>query len=957
MGLFDVKTLSLVALVTSLLLPLVLTTSAQFTSSHTPATRTLIHGALAYAVGFLLLALRGSIPDWLSFFIGNVLIVGGFAELAIGMQMYLRGQVNRRWMVLLTAGNALGMFWFVIVTPDPSQRVFTSSLFLLPICIVLTVEFLAAARRIGASIERGATAEKRLLLALGVVFLLSALSFAWRGQVFWNVRGDINPATVGGRTWGLSFMIGVLLNIMLATCMPLLISRRNQRELAQSQALLQETERLADVGSFLYLPEADRIIPNGVMADWLDVSSQFRIPLSTFLDRIAPSQTTELESHIRAIALGRESQWSGECQMTGPRADARWLSVHCGRSIDASGQTCVIVSSRNVTEFKLATDAAIAARNEADRANAAKSAFLANMSHEIRTPMNGVLGLTRLCLEGELPARERDLVEKCHASAWTLLGVVNDILDFSKIEAGKLALEETPFELARVVDSARNLFEQMAGGKGLCFSIDVGPDLPRFLLGDPLRLTQILNNLLGNAIKFTDAGEIRLGISRQGLDSDRVVLAFSVQDTGIGMSPQQLQGLFQAFSQADASTTRRFGGTGLGLAISRKLAELMGGQLSVHSVEGAGSTFTATLPFALASESTHQHQAVPSRPLQRQLDGLQILLVEDNPTNVLVARLSLEAQGAEVTHCGDGQQAVDYLREHSHATDVVLMDIQMPVMDGYTATHHIRHTLGLSALPIVAMTANVLDADKEATRAAGMSAHVGKPIDMEQLVQVVLQVTGRIPPGAASQQGAASHQAPRPAERSASPEAPLVELTPALERLGGDATLLECAAGSFAQDLPGMLAALKGDAASTVGPLHTLKGLSATLGLTRASHLARELEVAAKAGSAPAREAVQALETILQDSLHALHDEMSMLTPAASGTPDAQETAVDAPSVLRHLAELVAHSDLAVLEHLARNRVLLQNHLGSELAPLEDALQALDLERAAAICSRLLQAK
>jgi signal transduction histidine kinase/CheY-like chemotaxis protein len=972
MGLFDVKTLSLVALVTSLLLPLVLTTSAQFTSSGTTATRTLINGALAYAVGFLLLALRGSIPDWLSFFIGNVLIVGGFAELAIGMQLYLRGRANRGWMVLITVGNAICMYSFVIVAPNPSQRVFTSSLFLLPICLLLAVEFLAAARRAGASDERGASAEKRLLLALAVVFLLSALSFSWRAHNFWNVHGDINPATTGGQTWGLSFMVGVLLNIMLATCMPLLISRRNQRELSRSQALLEETERLADVGSFLYDPASDRISPNGVMRAWLNLGTPRHLNLASFLSRLEAEQAWELKSQVSAIAAGHQATWEGECRMAVPDDGLeRWLSVHCGRGLDASGHPYVIVSARNITAFRAATQAAIEARDEADRANAAKSVFLANMSHEIRTPMNGVLGLTRLCLDGDLPPRERNLITKCHESAQSLLGIVNDILDFSKIEAGQLTLEALPFHLDHTIESARNLFEESAGGKGLRFVVDVASDVPRGLVGDALRLSQILNNFLSNAVKFTEHGEVRLRIRQHPAPSaaGRVFLEFAVQDSGIGMSAAQRERLFQPFSQADASTTRKYGGSGLGLVICARLTALMDGTLELHSEEGKGSTIQVTLPFGLSNQALGQPRANPERR-QQKLRGLRILLVEDNAINVLVATLSLQRAGAHVVHRENGQLAVDYLRDHAREVDVVLMDIQMPVMDGYTATRIIRGELGLQDLPVIAMTANVLESDRQASQHAGMNAHVGKPFDMAQLVNVILQSVGANLGHAVETKNLATSEPTAVDGHSAVlPVTPLLDLGPALQRMGNNVQLLAQAARSFDKDVLQMLQDLRQSGSSEKGStpvpiLHTLKGLGATLGLTRLSHAAAELESSARSGTPLSAADIDALEAVATPSLDALRSAIHRLS-ADEKAVLAQEPVVSVASTdlaeshdrLTHLHGLLANADMAALEYFAQHRDDLEASLGPHIDAMTEALQALDFAAAMQQCEAALQAK
>lgn len=735
----DIPTLSIVALLTSLILPLVLVTSASFSTASRRATRTITRGAVIYATGFLLLSLRGVAPDWVTFFLGNMLVLGGFSELTVGFGQFFRGVSRRWWSLGLLVLQAPWLYWCVVVNPDASQRVLISSLFVGTVATVLTVQFLAEIARLRADTHAQTDAERRVLWGLAAVFALGASSFAWRAWAFWGVHGPIDVSTLGGRSWGLSFLTGVLFNIAMATSLPLLISRRNQRALQHSQELLGATEELAQVASLVVEPQSGRATPNHVLSAWLGAQAA-GLTLERFFAYFDPADRDWLTARVRGLLDQGGPSWSGQGRMV-IGGTPRWLAVHGGIRKDAAGRQQIILSALDVSPFREATDQAILAREAANRANSAKSEFLANMSHEIRTPLNGVLGLTRLCLQGDLPPRERDLIEKCHSSAQTLLGVVNDVLDFSKIEAGKLVLEDAPFDLNRTLDQARNLFEQMAGSKGLRFVVDVAPDVPMGLCGDALRLSQVLNNLLGNAVKFTHTGSVRLEIKRVAdAPPGGVRLTFAVRDSGIGISAEQLARLFEPFSQADASTTRQFGGTGLGLAICRRLADLMGGTLTVESQPGEGSCFAMTVPLGVSDAALPPVAAAPQRKTQR-LQGLHILLVEDNPINVMVAKLSLEGEGARVTHRADGQQAVDYLRTESASVDAVLMDIQMPVMDGYTATRAIRSELGLQELPVVAMTANVMDNDRQASVEAGMNAHVGKPFDVNALVTVLLQHT------------------------------------------------------------------------------------------------------------------------------------------------------------------------------------------------------------------------
>ncbi len=396
------------------------------------------------------------------------------------------------------------------------------------------------------------------------------------------------------------------------------------------------------------------------------------------------------------------------------------------------------------------------ALTRAEEFTRAKGAFLANMSHEIRTPMNAVLGLSALALKIDMPPRVQDYLSKIQQSGEHLLGIINDILDFSKIESGKLEIETVPFSLYAVIDNVVNLISEKVESKGLGLLCHIDPEIPRTLLGDPLRLGQILINYANNAVKFTRAGEVRISIGIDSLQDQELLLHFSVSDTGIGLTAEQIARLFKSFEQADASTTREFGGTGLGLAISKNLAQAMGGTVGVDSEYGKGSTFwftarlrigskekllvntMAELPGVDAPASEHA-QALAQNTLEQQLDplrGARILLVEDNEINQLVACEMLRGVGFEVDVVHNGQLAVEQVRaQHARQLpyDMVLMDMQMPVMDGVTASRLIRRHFTAQDLPIVAMTANAMQADRERCLEAGMNGFVTKPINADEL--------------------------------------------------------------------------------------------------------------------------------------------------------------------------------------------------------------------------------
>ncbi|MCC3159190.1 response regulator [Hymenobacter sp. 15J16-1T3B] len=505
----------------------------------------------------------------------------------------------------------------------------------------------------------------------------------------------------------------------------------------------------------------------------------------------------------------------------------------------------------------------VLARDAAEASRRAKAQFLANMSHEIRTPMNAVIGLTHLLQRTPTNAEQTEYLAAIQGSSQNLLTIINDILDSSKIEAGKMSLESVPFGLRGLLQRVARMFEFATASKGLQLRLELAPEVPVAVLGDPVRLNQVLVNLVGNAIKFTARGAVAVRVTAQpgAAAAGQWLVRFAVQDTGIGIAADKLDAIFEDFSQANTSTTRQFGGTGLGLSIARNLVELHGGQLWVESTVGVGSTFLFELPYAEAAPAELPSEApaelTPFEP------PLRVLVAEDNELNQLVARKTLEAWNVQVTVAANGRLAVEAATA-AHF-DAVLMDVQMPEMDGYEASRQLRLRFpDAAALPILGLTASALPEDRALALAAGMNDTLPKPFDPAELYASLARFTGRT----AAATGPAPAAPAEPLEPACAPAATLGAPVDApdwslLEELAfGNEAFIAQIIDTFLRDVPPLLPQLQAataaaDAAATASLAHRIKGQLAYFGLPELHEQLDQLEQQAKRGALPPATAAQ----------------------------------------------------------------------------------------------------
>ena len=679
--------------------------------------------------------------------------------------------------------------------------------------------------------------------------LPSTLAGAWQGEL-WNRTKD-------GREFPISLATSVVYDErgrrIALVGIARDISERKQAEEAlrtSQEKFRQLAENMRNVVWMVPLAANDMPYVNPAYERvWERSCESIRQDHMSWMEAVHPDDLEQARVRFAAEMKGLPGE--AEYRIRTPGGREKWIWDRAFPIRDEAGQLIRIVGiAEDITERKLREAELIRAREGAEAANLAKSRFLANMSHEIRTPMNGVLGMIQLLLESDLTNEQQRYADLAQTSGWALLGLLDNILDLSKIEARKVTLEKLNFNLRRAIEEVVQLLRVQAKAKGLDFGWGVSKEVPALLRGDAHRLRQVLTNLCANAIKFTERGEVTLDATLDSRSGGTATVRFRVADTGIGIRPDQAAALFAPFVQADASTTRKYGGTGLGLAICKQLVELMGGQIGVDSREGHGSTFWFTAVLDLVPEAAPAGQpqaggrnvrsgAAAAAPRARR--SAHILVVEDDATNREVAVAQLQKLGYHASVVSNGAEALEAFRQDGYG--LVLMDCDMPVMDGFETTRLI-HGLVHRDIPIVAMTADAMPADRDRCLREGMDDYLSKPVDLDRLAEVLarwLPATG--------EGGAAQAPAPGAEDRTQD----IFDEKALLWRLMGDRRLAGIVLKGFLEDVPAQLENLRqrlavADAHGARSQAHALKGAAATVAAEDLHSIAVAIERAGTAG-------------------------------------------------------------------------------------------------------------
>jgi PAS domain S-box-containing protein len=670
-------------------------------------------------------------------------------------------------------------------------------------------------------------------------------------------------------------------------------------------------------------------------------------PFANWALSLHPEDRQRCEAEF-ATALRGGKGFDSEFRIVRPNGEIRY--VKAASRARRSAQRLIDRITGVVFDVTELTDAT----HKAEHANRAKSQFLANMSHEIRTPMNAVIGLSYLLSHTALQKEQSELLSKIQSSSDSLLAVINDVLDLTKIEAGELIVDSTPFSPAALLRGLSGVMERVARAKGITLEMKVTEDLPMALRGDSTRLNQILTNLLANAVKFTDRGTVELIVSRLADSASGASLCFVVRDTGIGIAEEAQSRLFAPFAQADASITRRFGGTGLGLSIVKSLTNLLGGDVRLSSTPGVGSEFTVVLPFALADAAIAAPLQTPAN--EQTLCAVSVLVVDDSDINLEVTKRILELHGAVVCLASNGREAIEILRARPQGFDLVLMDVQMPILDGYQAARQIRGDLGLLALPIIALTAGALSSERQCAMAAGMDDFIVKPIDARTLASRILRHVR------AKHTQPAARQDWTPAPVAATLAWPVIEgidSTDTALRLCGDFALFQMSLKRLIEEFPGdEMPEISGDLAALTlhaARMHKLVGCAATLGARAVQKLAGEVRSACVAADF---EQAKRLSGLLAQQLKRLSHSAAPVQEtaridAASADQAAQaslppEAKLD-PRQLHDLIEMTRDRSLAALQRFAAVAPQLRRHLGKDIfETLRNQMENLRFTEAAA---------